>query len=640
MQAPAAQHYEFGPFRIDTAERLLRRDGVLIPLPPKAACTLIALLRDAGRMVDKDDLIKVVWPDTFVEEGALARNISLLRKTLGDTTEEPVYIETIPRRGYRFVAQLQPGDANLSTAHAVAEIASGDTVPGPSATPQTPSPRASRFSRTAVIVLLLATNALLVTRFVRRDIGEHAAPTLPSPSNSLAVMPFRSVNVDDSQDYFADGITQALVTRLSNVRNLQIISLAAESTGVSEESAWQEIRRNASIRQVLMGTVLRSGDRLRVDAHLIDPRTRKLHWAGSYERTFQDVLVLESEIAEAIAGEIQINLSAEERQHLRQLHQARPEAMDACLRGRYFWNRRTEQSLRRAAQLFQQAIASDPAYAPAYSGLADSYSLLGSIGTDGMPPHEAMPLAKAAALRSISLDPELSEGHASLAYVLMSYDWDLPAAAREFARALELNPGSATARHWYSHYWMARGNLPEATAQMREALSVEPLSPSINIGIGWCLYYSKQYDRAIEQFRSIAEIDPSFPLAHQTLGMAYQQNGQLDLAIAEQQRAVAVSGASPASLTALAEAYAVAGNLTAARSGLARLHELSRTRYVPAMYFATVHHALGDLTQTLHWGRLALNERCDYMIYLGVEPQAGKLALIPRVVRAMSALRR
>ncbi|MCX6627411.1 MAG: tetratricopeptide repeat protein, partial [Candidatus Solibacter sp.] len=286
------------------------------------------------------------------------------------------------------------------------------------------------------------------------------------------------------------------------------------------------------------------------------------------------------------------------------------------------------------------AIDTDPTYAPAHSGLADSYSLLGSVGTDGMPPNKAMPLARSAAMKAIDLDPNLADGHISLAYVKLSYEWDLRGAEREFARALKLNPNSAAARHWYSHYFMAARDLGKATEQMRQALQLEPLSPSINIGIGWCLYYSRRYDQAIEQFRSVTEINPTLPLAHQTLGMAYQQKGLLDLAIEEYKRAAALSNGSPASVAALASAYATTGKLAESRQELTRLEEMSHTRHVPAFYFATVHYAMGDLTKTFRAGWTAIGERCDYLMYLGVEPRVGKLAGNPEFIRAMAALQR
>jgi tetratricopeptide (TPR) repeat protein len=364
-----------------------------------------------------------------------------------------------------------------------------------------------------------------------------------------------------------------------------------------------------------------------------------VHWANSYERNFDDVLALESEVAEAIANEIQVTVSDKDRERLRR-RGPEPAALDAYLRGRYFWNRRTEDGLRRAVGYFQQAIAADPTYALAYTGMADSYSILGSVGSDGMPPNQAMPLAKAAALKALELDPELAEAHISLAYVKLSYDWDLPGAQREFTRGLELNPNSATAKHWFSHYFMATGNLAKASELMREAVQLEPLSPSINIGVGWCLYYSQQYDQAIEQFRSVTESDPSLPLAHQTLGMAYQQKGLLDKAIEEYQRAAAFSNNSPSSVAALASVYAAAGKPGEAHRELALLEEMSHTRYVPAFYFATVHYAMGDQAKTFEWGWKAIGERSDYLLYLRVEPRAGKLAGNPEFLRAMAALHR
>ncbi|HYW48223.1 MAG TPA: tetratricopeptide repeat protein [Bryobacteraceae bacterium] len=636
MTLRAIEAYEFGPYRIDTGERLLHRDGELIPLPPKVVGTLLVLVGNAGRMVDKGDLMKAVWPDTFVEEGALTRNISLLRKTLGDTGEEAAYIETIPRRGYRFVAPVRTVGA--------AETASGDpsapAEPRLSA-PPTPAPRfAPRFTAKwmmlAGILLLAALWAIASFRAGNGGVWQ-AAPAM-APANTLAVLPFRSVEKDASQDYFAEGMTEALITRLANLRNLRVVSLAADGGGQKDEAAWAAILRNQSVKRVLTGTIFRSGGRVRINAQLKDPGTRVVYWANSYERDFQDALALESDVAEAIATEIQVSIGAKDRERLRQHRPAEPQALDAYLKGRYLWNRRTEDSLRRAVQYFQQAIAADPTHALAYTGLADSYSLLGSIEIAGMPPRQAMPLAKAAAQKALELDPDLAEGHISLAYVKLSYDWDLPGAEREFTRALELNPSSATAKHWFSHYFMASGNLAKASELMKEAFQLEPLSPSINIGIGWCLYYSRQYDQAVEQFRSVTESDPSLPLAHQTLGMAYQQKGQFDQAIEEYKRAAAFSNNSPASVAALASVYAAAGKGAESRRELALLEELARTRYVPAFHFATVHYAMGDLAKTFEWGWKAIGERCDYLLYLRVEPRVGKLAGNPEFIRAMAAL--
>ncbi len=644
MPPPEIEGYEFGPYRIDTDERLLRRGDELISLPPKVVSTLLVLVRSAGRMVDKSDLMKAVWPDTFVEEGALTRNISLLRKTLGDMGDEATYIETIPKRGYRFVAPVRPVTSVPADAANQNFPALGPLEAAGGGHAETVTPQKSN-SRPAAKWILLAGFAILagilaVARFMFSDFDPRQFRTAAAPPIALAVLPFRSMDQDVAQDYFAEGMTQVLITRLANLRSLSVISLASEGGGQKDADQWNAILRNRSVKRVLTGAIFRSGGRIRIDVQLIDPQTRAVHWANSYRRDASDILALESTVAEAIAGEIQVSISAQDRERFRQLHPVRPEALDAYLRGRYFWNRRTEDGLRRAVQYFQQAIAADPTYALAYSGLADSYSVLGSIGTDGIPPNQAMPKAKSAALKALELDPNLADGHTSLAYVMLSYDWDLPGAGREFSRALELNPSSATARHWYSHYFMAAGDLASASEQMRQALQLEPLSPSINIGVGWCLYYSRQYDQAIEQFRSVTESDPSLPLAHQTLGMAYQQKGMFDQAIEEYKRAAAFSSNSPASVASLAGVYAEAGNTAEARQELKRLEEMSRTRYVPAFYFASVHYASGDLSKAFEWGWKAVGERCDYLMYLRVEPRVGKLMGNREFIRTMAALHR
>jgi DNA-binding winged helix-turn-helix (wHTH) protein/TolB-like protein/Tfp pilus assembly protein PilF len=635
MPLPAIEGYEFGPYRVDTGERLLHRGDELISLPPKVVLTLIVLVRNAGRMVDKTDLMKAVWPDTFVEEGALTRNISLLRKALGDTGDEAVYIETIPKRGYRFVApvRVSAGEPHDTRAPETPNVDPGRAAEVP--------PVPSRFTAKRLVVtgIVLLSALAAVAKFISGD-RARPAPPVNAAVHTLAVLPFRNGEKDASQDYFADGMTQALITRLANLRGLRVISLASDGGGRRDTAVAAAILGKQSVNRVLTGTIFRSGTRLRIDAQLKDPLTSTVYWANSYERESADVLALESDVAEAIAAEIQVSITDQDRERLRPRRPPKPEALDAYLRGRYLWNKRTEDGLKRAAQSFQQAIDADPTYALAYAGLADSYSLLGSVGTDGMPPQKAMPMAKSAALKAIDLDPDSADGHISLAYVKLSYDWDLPGAAREFSRALELNPSSATARHWYSHYFMAAGDLRKATEQMREALQLEPLSPSINIGIGWCLYYSRQYDQAIEQFRSVAESDPGLPLAHQTLGMAYQQKGMFDKAIQEYQRAAAFSNNSPAAVSALASVYATAGRLAESRQELARLEAMARTRYVPALYFATVHYAMGDMAKTLEWGWKAIGERCDYLLYLRVEPRVGKLAGNPEFIRAMAALHR
>jgi len=621
------QGYRFGPYHIDAGERLLHRGPELISLPPKALDTLLVLLDSAGRMVDKSDLMKAVWPDTFVEEGALTRNISLLRKALEDAGDEPHYIETIPKRGYRFIAPVQTGPLHSK---------------GTETTAPFPPPEAKKSWTTswvAPIALLVICSLVGLTMYLRGR-AETPAAAARIPTRTVAVLRFRNVEADPAEEYFADGVTQSLITPLKRLGRLRVVDLTSESGGGITSEAVNRLVRDQEITHFLTGTVQQSKGRVRIHAELMDPKTRDVSWANSYERDMKDVLALEAAAAEEIANEIQVAITDEERQHLQQNHQINPEAWLAYQRGRYFWNRRTEDSLNRALHFFQEAIELDPTFALPYTGRADSYSLLGSIGIDGMRPDKAMPLAKAAAEKALQMDPNLAEAHVSLAYVKLSYDWDLDGAQKEFARAIALDPSSAKAHHWYSHYFMGANDLTKATEQMQLAIRLEPLSPIINLGIGWCYYYSRQYDKAIEQYRSVTEMDPSLPMAHQTLGMAYQQKGLYPEAIAEFQRANALSGNSPTSLAALASAYGAAGQVTEARQGLAQLQELSRTRYVPALYFAMVHNSLGETVAALKFGWTAASERSDYLVYLRLEPQVGKLAGDTRFLSLIGSLHR
>ncbi|MEQ1948211.1 MAG: tetratricopeptide repeat protein [Bryobacteraceae bacterium] len=638
-----AEAFEFGPYRIDLTERLLRRGSELIPLPPKAVETLLVLVENTGRMVEKTELIQAVWPDTFVEEGALTRNVSLLRKALGDAGEESsTYIETIPKRGYQFVAPVKRSSQGAAPGQSVIPVlteAPGDAIQARPAleTKSATNASASWMWIAPAVILCMVVIAAGMT-YARRSRAPGIIATAPLAAHALAVLPFRNVDGETAEDYFADGMTQAMITGLSKLGNLRVINLSAEPGGKTDQAAIDRTLRNAEVQRVLTGTVLRSGARVRIDAQLLDPSTRAVYWANSYERDLKDVLSLESDVARAIAMEIQVSTTADDQQGPQAARQINTETLDAYLRGRYYWNRRTEESVKRAAQYFQKAIESDPAYAPAYSGLADSYALLGSVGIDGMPPKTAMPMAKAAAMKAIELDPNFADGHTSLAYVHLSYDWDLNAARDEFERALALNPSSSNAHHWYSHYYMAAGDLPKATTEMQAALRMEPLSPSINIGIGWCYYYTQQYAKAIEQYRSVVETDPSLPLAHQTLGMALLQNKMYDEAIGEFQKAVMLSGGSPFTLEGLATAYAAAGKTTEAGAEMAKIEELSKHRYVPAIYLANIHNSLGDSADTLRFAWKALGERSDYFMYLRVEPLVGKMAGNPEFLKILASI--
>jgi TolB-like protein/DNA-binding winged helix-turn-helix (wHTH) protein/Tfp pilus assembly protein PilF len=591
MEPQGGEVFEFGAFRFDPAERVLYRGAERVPLSPKVADTLLVLLTHHGRVVEKNELMQLVWPDTFVEEGGLTRNISALRKALGDGADGSGHIETIPKRGYRFVAPL-------------------GSVVGKAAAPRRPG---IRFTIAAILVaaaLVLVAAGYLVSFMTRHDRSA-------TQVKSIAVLPLKNISGDAAQDYFAEGMTEVIATELSKT-GLPVIAPASVRS-LRPGAPLAEVGRQLKVEAVIQGTVLQSGDRVRINAQLVDIGTGRLLWADSYQRDLRDVLRLQAEVAGAIARQTSSQAAAGERPGPSRLQTVVPDAYQAYLRGRFFWNKRTEPALRKAVEYFNEAIAKDGKYAPAYAGLADAWSLLASNSYDAVPPREGMPLAKAAAQRALELDGGLAEAHTSLAYVTMAYDWDLERAEREFQQAIRSNPGYATARQWHAHCLLAAGRLDEAAAEMRQAQNLDPLSLPVNVGVGWCAYFARRYDDAIGQYRKTLELEPNFALAHQTLGMALAQKHDYPKAIAEFQTAVTLSGGASA-VASLGYAYGLAGSKAEARAQLARLVELSHQRYVPAIYMAQVCLGLRDGRGFSSWLSKAREERSEYLIYYKRDP--------------------
>jgi TolB-like protein/DNA-binding winged helix-turn-helix (wHTH) protein/Tfp pilus assembly protein PilF len=603
--------YEFGQYRIDSVERLLLRGEETIPLTPKAIDTLLVLVANSGRVVEKDELMKSVWPDTFVEEGALARNVSALRKALGDDLEEFHYIETIPKRGYRFVAPVK--DLSAPTLVPLDDKA------------EKKSPNAFRRVVWWVAAVFLILAAVLAYAWFTRE--SRNSPRIAS----LVVLPLNSSSNDPAQEYFADSLTEELINSLAKIEALKVISRTSAMTykGVKNKPL-PLIARELNVDAVVEGSVLQSGNRVRVTVQLFDGKTERQLWAQSYEQNLRDVLALQAEVASAIAREIRVKLTPQEKQRLTKSRPVDPEAYLAYSYGRYWWNKRAPEDIQKGIEYFQRAIAKDPSYAPAYAGLADAYALLGSIGSDVLPPNEVMPKAKRAALEAVKLDDTLADGHTSLAYVKLSYDWDFAAAELEFKRAIDLNPGYATAHHWYAHYFLARSQPEKALAEVRRAVALDPLSLSINVGLGWCLYHAHRFDEAIQQYRSTLDLNPTFSLAHSTLGMAYVQKRLYAEALAEFNKASTLPGSRTFALANIGRTYALSGRAVEARQVLRELERSARQEYVPAMYVAAIYAALGESDQSIKWIEKAYEERSDYMIYLLTEPSLDGLRSDPR----------
>jgi TolB-like protein/DNA-binding winged helix-turn-helix (wHTH) protein/Tfp pilus assembly protein PilF len=598
--------YEFGPFHIDTVERVLYRGEEMIPLTPKAIDTLLALVANPKRLMDKDELLKLVYPDTFVEENALAKNISALRKVLENGAGESQYIQTVSKRGYRFVADVKDRSPVMD-----------EPAPAPS-----PDVKWLTWLIPAVLLVLL---------------GLWAYPWMVSiifpgnrPIHSLAVLPLDNPSHDQTQEYFTEGMHEELINTLAKIEALRVISRTSAMMYKGAHKSLPEIARELNVDAIVEGSVLQSGGRVRIAVELFEGKTEKQLWAQSYEQDLRDVLTLQAEVAGAIAREIQVKLTPQEKQRLAQSRQVDPEAYLAYSYGRFYWNKRTPEGFPKAIEYFQRAIAKDPSYAPAYAGLADALALLGSIGSGALPPKQVMPKAKAAALEAVRLDDNLAEGHTSLAYVKLSYDWDLDAAEREFKRAIELNPRYATAHHWYAHYFLAKGQPEQALAEVRRAQVLDPLSFIINVGVGWCLYHARRYDDAIQQYRKALDLNPDFPLTHCTLGMALVQKKLYEEALAEFNKAKALPGSHAFAMANIGGTYALSGRRADARQVLTELQQSANQHYVPAIYVAAIYAALGDRNEAIGWTQRGYDERSDYMVYLKTEPWVDSLRTDPR----------
>ncbi|MCA1837217.1 MAG: tetratricopeptide repeat protein [Actinobacteria bacterium] len=454
--------------------------------------------------------------------------------------------------------------------------------------------------------------------------------------DSLAILPLTNAGADPDAEYLSDGITESIINSLSQLPALRVLARSTVFRYKGREVDPQEVGRALGVRAVLTGRVMRLGERLVIRAELVDASDGAQLWGGQYDRDFSDVLAVQEEIARQISESLQLKLTGEERKLLTRRHTDNTEAYHAYLRGRYCWNKRTEEELSKSVEYFRRAIKMEPNYALAYAGLADSYIVLGSFGISALAPSEAFPRAKEAATRALEIDETLAEAHASLAFCLESYDWNWAAACTEFKRAIELKPDCTTAHHWYGlEYLTAVGRLDEAYAEIKRAHELEPLSLSIHTDYGFLPYLMRQYDRAIEEYRKSLELDQGFVYTHWKLGLAYEQRAMYEEAIAEFQKAIALSCGSAQAVVLLGHAYAVSGRRTEALKVLDELNELSKRRYVSSYRVAAIHLGLGEKEQAFEWLERAYEEHDAWLVWLKVDPVLDDLHEDPRFADLM-----
>jgi DNA-binding winged helix-turn-helix (wHTH) protein/TolB-like protein/Tfp pilus assembly protein PilF len=565
--------YEFGPFRLDPSERLLMRTGEPVPLAPKVFDTLTALIENSGRLLDKDELMSMLWPDTFVEEATLARNISDLRKALGESTGEQKFIETVPKRGYRFTAEV----------------------------------KCNRLEEATVIVERHVRSRVIFEEQLDADAGV----------TSIAVLPFRPISSEKPDEFLELGLADALITRLSNINQIVVrpTSSVRKYIGVGQESA--QTGRELRVSHVVDGSIQTVGDRIRVTAQLVSVEDGRSLWAGKFDESFRDIFSVEDVISEHVANALVLRLTGEEKRLITRRDTDNAEAHRLYLKGRFYWNRRTRDGYEKGIEHFRRAIEIDRSYARAYAGLADCYSMLGRFGL--VQPAEIMPRAVSSATTALRLDDTLAESHASMGLAAHIYSWDWAKAEYHYKRAIELNTNFATAHHWYAIFLAEIGRGQEALAEIKQAQSLDPVSLIIGADAGMVLYLARDYDQALEQCRATLDMDPNYFRARMWLGCAYEQKAMYREAIAEYETARLLDD-SPYVVEWLARAYALAGNTNEGNRLADELIVLSSHVYVDSYYLASVYAALGKKQEAIALLERACRERSCWLSRLRVDP--------------------
>jgi DNA-binding winged helix-turn-helix (wHTH) protein/tetratricopeptide (TPR) repeat protein len=549
--------YDFDEFRIDVEDHVLLRNGEMVPLKPKAFDLLVLLVRNRGRVMEKEELMRAEWPGSFVEESNLTQTIYMLRKTLGESKRGHSYIMNIPKRGYRFTAKVKDSTSELA---------------------------------------------------------EWAARDRDFETRSVAVLPFKPLREDSRDEYLELGIADALITALSNLNRIIVRPTSAvRKYGALEQDA-VEAGRELKVEVVLDGTIQKTGDRIRATVRLLRVSDGKPLWAGKFDEPFTSIFTVQDSISEKLTKVLALKLVSQEKDRLTKRYTDNSEAYSLYLKGRYNWNKATEEGLWKAIDFFNRAIAADPRYALAYVGVADAYTSLdwyGVLSTGQSNPH-----AKAAAQKALEIDDALAEAHASLA-MAKQYEWDWSGAEKEYERAIELSPSYAAAYQWYGIYLTLMGRFDEALAHMDRAQELDPISLSISGQKALVLQCARRYDEAIDQCLKTLEVEPGQVEARFCLAMTYALKGLLEEAIAEYQK---LPGNNPDFKAMLGHAYAVSGRRAEARAILDELKKLSKLRYIPPFWVAMVHIGLGDKSEALSWLEKACEDPDDSLAAVKVFP--------------------
>jgi TolB-like protein/DNA-binding winged helix-turn-helix (wHTH) protein/Tfp pilus assembly protein PilF len=632
-----SKRVRFGVFEVDLRSGELHKHGVKIKLHHQPFHVLAILLEHPGDVVTREELKSKLWPfDTFVDfDVGLNSAVKKLRDALGDSAEIPRYVETLSRRGYRFIGSL--GDASSSRGEHAPGVPGRVVVEQSAAASEgvvTEVPAVSGVSRRWTLWPAAGVLAGLLVLLVGFDVGNWREKLLaratPVHIRSIAVLPLENLSGDPAQEYFTDGMTDALVTELAQISSLRVISRTSVMRYKGTRKPLPDIAKELSVDGIVEGSVVQSAERVRVNAQLIEAATDRHLWASMYERSPGDVVILQSEVARAIANAIQVQLTPQEEARLTRVQSVDPQAYESYLRGRYFWNKRTDVAVRKSIDYFQQAIQRDPNYALAYAGMAEAYIVRGDVS-----PEEQFSKAKASAKMALQMDDGLAEAHNAMAMSLFRYDWDWAGAEREFQRALALNPNYAQAHHWYAQYQRAMGRQNSAMAEIKRARELDPLSLVIGGGGG---QYGTQYDLIIESNRKKLELDPNFAGAYLGLGRAYALKGMYQDAVAAFQKGLDLSGEAPNYLSFLGYTYGVWGKRNEARKILLQLNQLSKRKYVSPYEIGLVYIGLGEKDMAFDWLQKAVADRSIPLVPLKAGEEMASLRSDPRYAELLSRI--
>ena len=579
-------------FEVNPSTGELRKQGIRIKLHDKPLQVLLALLEHPGEVVGRKELQDRLWPqDTFVEfENGLNNAISRLREALGDAAESPRFIETVPRHGYRFLAEVSSAVSS--------------------------SPAGSSFRRWLFVILLSIGTVLIL------GVAAHFAWPHPKAIQSLAVLPFRTLGAGASEEYFTDGMTDAVTTELAKVGVPKVISETSVAQFKDTKKSVPEIARALSVDAIVEGAVLRDGDEVRITVQLIRADTDRHVWAESYQRPVKDILALQDEVALGVARAIKLKLSSGAAAQQTSPKPVNAEAYEAYLKGRYFMQKNDESALR-ARAYFEQAIQLDPGYAPAYAGLSDFYVLSES-------PKVALPKAREYTQKALQLDPNLAAGHISLAYIYFYDNWDWNAAGEEFQRAISLAPGLAESHRWYAVYLAAMGRMAESVGEAQRALELDPLSISAHQGAAVAALCAGQYDRAIKEGREVIELDPNNPGAYLDMAVGHIQKGIYQEALQETEKGLDLSHRDPAVLSIAAYAYGRLHNLEQAGKLVEEMRAANQKGFVPPFYFATAFVGMGNQNEAIRALEEGYKTRDPDMVGLNSTPWFEPLRSDPR----------